>query len=159
MSSGRFVAALLLAAAAAQFRSGPGWPTEMVKSPATGELRAPPPGAVSIAAEPELTRDEAGKLLTNPLPASAETLARGKRLFDVYCAVCHGATGVGDGPVAGKFGMGPKLPPLFAFAVRPDGHLYGTIRNGGFIMPAYGDSLSVEERWAVVHHLRTLQKR
>lgn len=109
--------------------------------------------------EPPLSRDEAGERLTNPLPASPETLARGRRLFDIYCLTCHGASGMGDGQVGVKFGF--PVPPLLDAAVveRPDGYLYGTIRDGGFVMPKYAEVMSPEERWAVVHHMRSLQKR
>ena len=52
----------------------------------------------------------------------------------------------------------PRLPDLRSpvLARRPDGRLYGVILRGGFRMPAYGDALSEDEHWAVVHHLRTL---
>jgi len=51
-------------------------------------------------------------------------------------------------------------PPDLIFAQpsqRSDGYLYATIRNGGVVMPAYADAMSVEERWQVVLYLRKLQ--
>jgi mono/diheme cytochrome c family protein len=150
--------ALLALGAGAAFHLGPALPTDMFKSPGAGAIAAPPPGALSTAGEALLARGDAGERLKNPLPATPETLARGARLFDTYCAICHGPQGAGDGPVGKKFGM--PLPPLTDPAVteRPDGYLYGTIREGGFVMPSYGEMMTPEERWAVVHHLRSLRK-
>lgn len=158
MLSLRTLAALLALIGATSFHSGPSLPTEMIKMPAAGTLAAPPLGALSITAEAPLSRDEAGERLKNPLPASPETLARGKQLYEIYCIVCHGASGQGDGRVGAKFGL--PIPPLNDAAVveRPDGYLYGTIREGGFIMPKYAEVMSPDERWAVVHYLRRLQK-
>lgn len=158
MPSWRTLAALLALVEATTFHSGPALPTDMIKRPAAGTLAAPPAGALSIAGETPLSRDEAGERLKNPLPTSPETLARGKALYEVYCLVCHGVSGQGDGRVGAKFGL--PVPSLADPAVveRQDGYLYGTIREGGFIMPKYAEVMSPEERWAVVHYLRRLQK-
>jgi len=158
LPSWRALAALLTLGTATTFHSGPSLPSEMVKRPAAGTLAAPPAGALSLTAETPLSRDEAGERLKNPLPASPETLARGKQLYEIYCLVCHGVSGQGDGRVGAKFGL--PIPPLNDPAVveRPDGYLYGTIREGGFIMPRYAEVMSPDERWAVVHYMRGLQK-
>lgn len=158
MPSWRALFALLALGGATTFHSGPSLPTEMTRMPGAGTLAAPPAGTLSITAETPLSRDEAGERLVNPLPASPETLALGKQLYDVYCDVCHGGSGQGDGKVGAKFGF--PIPPLLDPAVveRPDGYLYGTIREGGFIMPKYAEVMSPDERWAVVHYLRRLQK-
>lgn len=150
--------ALLALGGATTFHSGPSLPTDMIKSPAARTLAAPPTGALSITAEAPLSRDDAGEQLKNPLPRSPETFARGKALYDVYCLVCHGVSGQGDGRVGAKFGL--PVPSLSDPAVveRPDGFVYGTIREGGFIMPKYAEVMTPEERWAVVHYLRRLQK-
>ena len=158
MPSWRTLAALLALGAATAFHSGPSLPTDMIKRPAARALAAPPAGALSIAGEAPLSRDEAGERLKNPLPASPETLTRGKSLYEIYCLVCHGPSGQGDGRVGAKFGL--PIPPLNDPAVveRKDGYLYGTIREGGFIMPKYAEVMTPDERWAVVHYLRALQK-
>src|SRR5258706_9915028 len=140
------------------FHRGPPLPDDMTKSPMPATLVAPPLGALTITAEAPLSRDDAGERLVNPLPRTPETLARGRQLYEIYCLVCHGTTGAGDGKVGAKFGT--PIPSLNDPAVveRKDGFLYGTIREGGFIMPKYAESMTPEERWAVVHYLRSLQK-
>lgn len=153
------VVPMLVLAGLAQLLSGLPWPRDMTRSQAPSALAAPPAGALSTRGEPPLDRDESAERLRNPLPESPDSLARGQRLFETYCVVCHGAAGKGDGPVGAKLGL--KLPELTdeVVAQRPDGYLYGTIRNGGFLMPSYAEVMSPDERWAVVLHLRGLGRR
>lgn len=46
---------------------------------------------------------DAAVSVKNPVPATSESIARGKYFYDINCLVCHGETGVGDGPVGQKF--------------------------------------------------------
>lgn len=117
----------------------------------------PPPGSVPQGQwEPALNRDEAGKVLRNPIPPMLASLESGRRLYTTYCALCHGESGKGGGPVAAKFVPPPDITIAF-FRQRSDGFLYETIRSGGPLMPAQGDALSVKERWDIVNYLRNLQ--
>lgn len=107
------------------------------------------------------TQQELGTVaaaLANPLPPSAEVIARGRYVYQNQCVVCHGATGAGDGPVIGpgKFPYAPSLltPTAQAYS---DGYLYGITRVGRGLMPAYGSRIPEPERWALVHYLRVLQ--
>jgi mono/diheme cytochrome c family protein len=104
-----------------------------------------------------------GQALTNPYSAEQIARADGERMFNVYCATCHGKEGLGGAPVAdntsGK--RYPVLPPNLAgeattVKARSDGYLYLTIRNGGALMPAYGSALNDDEMWAIVSYIRTL---
>lgn len=89
------------------------------------------------------------------LPATLE--ARGDTLYHTFCAVCHGSTGDGKGPVSLKIGGAPSLlsPRATAFS---DGYLYSIIRYGRGNMPRYGDKIYAPvDRWAVVNYIRQLQ--
>jgi mono/diheme cytochrome c family protein len=92
--------------------------------------------------------------LVNPLAGQAAS-ARGDTLYQVFCAVCHGISGAGDGPV------GPKVAafPLVTDRARAfsDGYLYSIIRYGRGIMPAYGDRVRGQARWEIVNYVRSLQ--
>lgn len=128
-------------------------------------MMTPPEGVVSRDRyRPQWNRTTPeGQSLRNPF---APDPAQGKRMFEVYCAACHGERGAGGAPVADhdpaaerfRYQMPPpKLGgPGAVTALRTDGYLYLTVRNGGAIMPSYGSAMSDEEIWAVVAYVRTL---
>ncbi len=103
-----------------------------------------------------MNRMEAGEQLRNPITPTAASVENGKRLFEIYCALCHGPDGKGGGPIATKFVPPPDLT-LDMFRQRQDGFIYGTIRDGGALMPGQGGAISPRERWDIVNYLRHLQ--
>lgn len=140
------------------------WSTDMFRGPTVPPLAVPPrvmpSGTLPVhGGEPPMTREEAAGSRRNPLAPTAVHLRHGAELFKTHCAPCHGGAGKGVGPVA--FQMIVPPPDLTAAqpAERTDGYLYATIRNGGVVMPAYGDAMSAQERWEVVLYLRHLQGR
>ncbi len=119
------------------------------------DARTPPDNVLSVDGPRIMNRREARTELTNPLVGTAEVNADGASLYDAYCALCHGAGGTGDGQLASFY---RRMPDLTAPHVGnyPDGFVYSIIREGGRTMPRFADALSVDERWALVHYLRTL---
>jgi mono/diheme cytochrome c family protein len=107
-------------------------------------------------APPPLDIDDTDAL-RSPVPADAQSLARGKELFVARCAPCHGAEGHGKGPVSRFFPPAPDLA-YPAIQARTDGHLYGTILLGGKAMPPQSEGLSEPDRWALVNYVRVLQR-
>jgi mono/diheme cytochrome c family protein len=98
--------------------------------------------------------------IRNPYTANDTIALRaGQMMFERHCAVCHNADGKGNGPIvgAGKFPMGPNLT-LPASVGRNDGYIYGVIRAGRGLMPAYGPRMTHLERWATVMYVRQLQR-
>jgi len=98
--------------------------------------------------------------LANPVPADAASLERGEVLFNRICAVCHGPEGVGSEANIVQF-----FPLLASYNISgapaagyTDGFLYGKIRVGGPIMPAYAHQISHFDRWNIVNYLRVLQR-
>jgi putative copper resistance protein D len=91
----------------------------------------------------------------NPLPATPEVVERGRVLFQQNCLPCHGASGRGDGPLAGSL---PSLPANLRTRVpeRPEGLLFARVSDGmpGTPMPAFADRLSAEDRWRIVAFIR-----
>lgn len=108
--------------------------------------------------EAPLDRDTAETTLTNPIPSSPESIAAGRKAFAKYCVACHGVDAKGVTPVAEKLSAnGAALWDItLTIGGRQDGYIYGTIRNGGINMPAYGPQTTVEERWHIVNFLRSL---
>jgi mono/diheme cytochrome c family protein len=96
----------------------------------------------------------AGRELRSPHPASAENLARGKALYRIYCQVCHGERGAGDGPIAGKIPPPPSYRSARLLAY-PPGRIFHVISRGANKMPSYAAQLAPDERWLVVTYVRS----
>jgi mono/diheme cytochrome c family protein len=93
-----------------------------------------------------------------PFQVSPAVMGRGQQRFGIYCAVCHGATGVGNG-MAQKFGLN-TVQSLLQDRIRimADGEIFNTISHGKNTMMGYGDRIQVVDRWAIVAYLRALQR-
>lgn len=103
-----------------------------------------------------------GVAARNPVPATPESIAAGQELFLANCAVCHGASGRGDGPGAAALNWPRINMDLTAhLAQHTDGDLYWWIKKGkaGTPMPGFEGRLSDEEVWHLVNYLRTLGSR
>ncbi len=123
-------------------------------------MRTPVPGTVARGFLPYAYAgkpDEAGKFLVNPLPPSALVLERGRTGFLTFCSPCHGNFGRGDSRLRGQF---PNPPTLLSDKVRnwPDGSIYHVITEGQNIMPSYAGQVRKDDRWAIVHYIRALQR-
>jgi mono/diheme cytochrome c family protein len=94
----------------------------------------------------------------NPVSRTPESVKRGQALYSIYCTPCHGVGGKGDGPVTPRFIPPPDLtgPQIQG---RTDGHMSYYIGYGGALMPAYGEAMSVTERWDVVNYIRSLAQK
>ena len=127
-------------------------------------MRHPPAGTLSRESESDSGAIGSGMLAGQPvssvpLPITPKLLALGRRKFDVYCAVCHGAGGFGGSIVAANMGA-PRPPSLRSAAVRalPAGYVFTVATHGIGRMPPYAPQLTARERWAVVAYLEELQR-
>jgi hypothetical protein len=132
-------------------------------------MRLPVEGTISKEEiwDPEIgegrLRDDTGYVLAVPTPViehmggAQAMVTRGQERFNIYCTPCHDGTGSGHG-MAVKHGM--LAPPSFhqdRIRHMPDGQMFATISNGIRNMPAYGISIPVVDRWAIVSYVRALQ--
>jgi mono/diheme cytochrome c family protein len=93
-----------------------------------------------------------------PFEISPSVMGRGQQRFGIYCAVCHGATGAGNG-IAQKLGLNTVQSLLQdRIRVMADGEIFDTITHGKNTMMGYGDRIQVIDRWAIIAYLRALQK-
>lgn len=104
-----------------------------------------------------------------PFPINETELSRGQERYTIYCAVCHGSTGQGDGIVVQR---GFTKPPSYitddsrGLALRgikmplreiPVGYLFEVPTKGFGAMADYADMVPARDRWAIVAYIRTLQ--
>ena len=98
-------------------------------------------------------------VIANPVEASAESIRRGKTLYENYCTTCHGLSGGGQGPAAHGIMTFPRQLWVWNNAdSSADGYLYWFITNGRNEMPPWGVILSETERWDVINYIKTLKK-
>jgi mono/diheme cytochrome c family protein len=100
-----------------------------------------------------------------------DVIRRGRERYDIYCLPCHGGTGRGDGIVGRRWSY--PLPNFHDPQYQPggekgdDGYIFHVIRNGvanapgqqpALRMPAYAESVSEREAWAIVLYIRAMQR-
>ena len=92
-----------------------------------------------------------------PFPITAEALNRGRERFEIYCSVCHGRTGEGNGMIVQR---GFPQPPSFQIdrlREAPIGHFFDVITRGYGVMYPYANRVDVADRWAIAAYIRALQ--
>ncbi len=117
--------------------------------------------------EMDVAQYEMASMLKNPLPVDDYNLAEGKRVYEVFCTVCHGEGGEGDGSIVvikddegNELGSGPytAVPPVYSarMAEISEGQAFYSVSYGKGQMGGYGSQLTVEERWQVLHYVYSL---
>ena len=104
------------------------------------------------------TPEEAGILLSNPLPLTQAIAERGRKVFNDHCAICHGLVGNGVPLLSRAYGGKPGNFLSNEIRARPDGHYFGVLMLGKNAMPSYAADLDHDDRWAAVHYIRILQR-
>ena len=118
---------------------------------ARGELRTEPAHYYS-------GRDETDAfIVTSPVQATEDVLARGLRQYTIYCQPCHEKRGTGRG-IMYEYG-GVPMPSFYEDRLRdmPDGEWYDVITFGKLLMQGYEYPLAPSDRWAVIAHVRKMQ--
>ena len=92
-----------------------------------------------------------------PLPVTKEVVERGRERYEIFCSVCHGPTGNGDGMIVRR---GFRRAASFnddRLRQAPVGHFFDAITNGWGAMPAYASQIPAQDRWAIIAYVRALQ--
>jgi mono/diheme cytochrome c family protein len=128
-------------------------------------MRAPVPGTI---ARGELREDpaffegkdaEGKELARSPVAASEELLARGAERYRISCQPCHDPQGDGKGILAQRAGVPTASFHAEKVLGASDGRLFDVITNGQGLMPPYRWPIPPADRWAIVAHVRELQRR
>ena len=116
-----------------------------------------PQGAIPVGGGVETIRTSKPDALQNPLPPTPVSVERGKQAYGHYCIMCHGPKGDGNGTVGQSFAPLPSNLIESPVQEQSDGELFYKISLGSGRHPSLADTVSEEERWAVIHYLRSLK--
>lgn len=106
-------------------------------------------------------RARAAATLVNPLEATNKNIERGRQVFGIYCAQCHGEKGDGQGRlyVSKKYTYPPGNLLSEKMLAAPEADIYHVITVGNGIMAEHGSMIRPEDRWKVAIYIKTvLQK-
>ncbi|GBD91080.1 cytochrome c [bacterium BMS3Abin04] len=97
--------------------------------------------------------------LKNPIKDIIEASKKGKKIFSIQCAICHGKSGKGDG-MAGM-ALNPRPANLTSKKVQEqsDGAIFWKLTTGKPPMASYAKIYSAKQRWQLVSYIRTLGKK
>lgn len=117
-----------------------------------------PQGTIPVGGGIETVRTSRPDALRNPPPSIPASVERGKQAYGHYCIMCHGPKGDGSGTVGQSFAPLPSNLRESPVQGQSDGELFYKISLGSGRHPSLADTVSEEDRWAVVHYLRALGK-
>jgi len=115
---------------------------------------------------PQTTTDASGNTVVSsfpndidefPVPVTKELVDRGQERYNIYCIVCHGPVGNGDGMIVRR---GFSKPPTYhddRLRNAPVGHFFDVISNGWGKMNSYAYQVQPADRWAIIAYIRALQ--
>jgi len=115
-------------------------------------------GTAFVDAQGQWTAPASAKGVKNPLQKSDKVLAQAKKMFEQNCVACHGPKGLGDGPAGVALPVKPANWTSSTVQKETDGELFWKISEGRGPMPPWKTSLSENDRWAMVHLVRTFKK-
>jgi len=94
--------------------------------------------------------------LTSPLLNNEENLANGKKMYEIYCSVCHGSKGDGNGILMER----EKFLGIPSYADRDitEGSIYHVLMYGINLMGSHAGQVNDEERWQISQYVLKLRK-
>ena len=93
--------------------------------------------------------------LKSPLEANEKNMDNGKKMYDIYCATCHGTKGDGNGVLAQREKFNGV--PNYKDRAITEGSSYHVIMHGRNLMGSHASQLTVTERWQVVLYVEKLR--
>lgn len=109
-----------------------------------------PPPAGTIALEDDVQMPAWGQ-------PTLDQLHRGQERFNIYCSVCHGRTGEGNGMVVQRGFPHPRSYFEADQLALTKEQIAAVIQQGVGRMPSYADKLSPEDRRFVADYVKALQ--
>lgn len=125
--------------------------------------RPPVPGTIARGHElpDHLTEGDtnAYKTYTTSLRFNEAEVTEGKRLFNIYCGICHGSNLDGQGPLfaSGKFASMPANLKDAKYLHMSVGQMYAAVKFGKNMMGSYASQLDIKQRWMVIAYIKKMQ--
>ena len=104
---------------------------------------------------------ELSKEVASPIEKTEQTLSHGKDLYNIYCGICHGEKGDGNGEIVAN-GEYKPVPTSYIEGrglELTEGEIYHAITYGKNMMGHYRAQLDSRERWEVTQYVQSLQKK
>jgi mono/diheme cytochrome c family protein len=139
----------------ASANSNANMPMSIVSTQQSGNANAQPPATVSSTAQQPA--GDANDAEDFPFPVTAQVMERGQERFQIFCAMCHGFTGDGDGMIVRR---GFRQPPSYheeRLRQARVGYFFRVMTEGFGAMPSYRTQIPVQDRWAIIAYIRALQ--
>jgi mono/diheme cytochrome c family protein len=94
--------------------------------------------------------------LTSPILNNEDNLANGKKMYEIYCSVCHGSKGDGNGILMER----EKFLGIPSYADRDitEGSIYHVLMYGINLMGSHAGQVNDEERWQISQYVLKLRK-
>jgi mono/diheme cytochrome c family protein len=127
-------------------------------------MREPVPGTVAIGGLKEDTAFFTGKgadgqfVATSPVPVDDTVVERGRDRYRIYCQPCHDARGDGKGILFQRGNVPTATFHQEKLLKYTDGQIFDVITNGFGLMAGYRWPIPPADRWAIVAHVRALQR-
>jgi mono/diheme cytochrome c family protein len=115
------------------------------------------PPAKAPAPESKIPPQAAAKV--NPVKPTPESLSKGKKMYGIDCAMCHGNNGDGKGDIGADYKNIPDFTNPDALKNRTDGELFYVTRNGKGDMPPEDSRAKDEDVWSMVNYVRSFKKK
>ena len=99
------------------------------------------------------------KTYTTSLRFTDAQMDEGRRLFNIYCGICHGTNLDGQGPLyaSGKFAAMPANFKDAKYLHMPVGQMYAAVKFGKNMMGSYASQLDAKQRWMVIAYIKKTQ--
>ena len=95
--------------------------------------------------------------LISPLEISEKNIKKGKELYNIYCAVCHGPKGDGQGILMKR----EKFLGIPSYADRDitEGSIYHVLMYGKNLMGSHAGQVNSNERWQISQYVISLREK
>ena len=127
------------------------------------EAQLPVEGTISRGWKPYEYEDtnegyEKAKLnLVSPIEVTQESIANGKKLYEIYCSVCHGSKGDGQG-ILMKREVYLGVPSYADREITP-GSIYHVLMYGKNLMGSHASQVNSNERWQISQYVMSLKEK